>query len=564
MKKLNKLSLSLVVGSLLFTQSYALPSGGKFTHGTSGSINVNGNTMNITGNKVNSVIQWGGGFNIAKGETVNFGQGKTNQNYLNIAYGTKSSTIDGKLEGGSNNIFLINPNGIVVGKDGSINANKIVLSASSIGDKEMQEFASSGNIAGYEYKKGVSPVIKPNMGNIINTGYIKSDYIGIVAKQYADFDKDGNVGDWDSSNGIVFLIGESVSVVNGFWNAGWVNGNVYNANEGGFANNGMLKGSTFGNSADYIKKNHIVYETSNLITSADISNEVINSIFDALKINSYVDIKNLNKFYKENKQEFSSDELANISQSMDFATALYNQASLSENESLKNALNSHYITLEKSNQAIIKTKEILSQIPKINEEQEKIQKTYDDAVETYNKAVEAYNTTLNGITGNNGDKVLAGLKQAVDKASSDLQQATTALQTTTASNNSSLENSNKTLASASIDGTSHLTINGKYSANYKPVSIINSGSNNSNNGNDGTDSGGINNGNNNGSNNNPNDTIGQQEPDIATALLMQTTDEDPNINEDDKQASIDEASTQESGNACIVSDNFKAGNLCSR
>ncbi|HEG2598229.1 TPA: filamentous hemagglutinin N-terminal domain-containing protein [Campylobacter jejuni] len=564
MKKLNKLSLSLVVGSLLFTQSYALPSGGKFTHGTSGSINVNGNTMNITGNKVNSVIQWGGGFNIAKGETVNFGQGKTNQNYLNIAYGTKSSTIDGKLEGGSNNIFLINPNGIVVGKDGSINANKIVLSASSIGDKEMQEFASSGNIAGYEYKKGVSPVIKPNMGNVINTGYIKSDYIGIVAKQYADFDKDGNVGDWDSSNGIVFLIGESVSVVNGFWNAGWVNGDVYNANEGGFANNGMVKGSTFGNSADYIKKNHIVYETSNLITSADISNEVINSIFDALKINSYVDIKNLNKFYKENKQEFSSDELANIGQSMDFATALYNQASLSENESLKNALNSHYITLEKSNQAIIKTKEILSQIPKINEEQEKIQKTYDDAVETYNKAVEAYNTALNGITGNNGDKVLAGLKQAVDKASSDLQQATTALQTTTASNNSSLENSNKTLASASIDGTSHLTINGKYSANYKPVSIINSGSNNSNNGNDGTDSGDINNGNNNGSNNNPNDTIGQQEPDIATALLMQTTDEDPNINEDDKQASIDEASTQESGNACIVSDNFKAGNLCSR
>ncbi|EAK5832421.1 hypothetical protein DL017_08160, partial [Campylobacter jejuni] len=63
---------------------------------------------------------------------------------------------------------------------------------------------------------------------------------------------------------------------------------------------------------------------------------------------------------------------------------------------------------------------------------------------------------------------------------------------------------------------------------------------------------------------NPNDTIGQQEPDIATALLMQTTDEDPNINEDDKQASIDEASTQESGNACIVSDNFKAGNPCSR
>ncbi|ELN6926203.1 hypothetical protein RZY64_001986, partial [Campylobacter jejuni] len=43
--------------------------------------------------------------------------------------------------------------------------------------------------------------------------------------------------------------------------------------------------------------------------------------------------------------------------------------------------------------------------------------------------------------------------------SSDLQQATIALQIATASTNSSLENSNKTLASASINGTSHLTVN---------------------------------------------------------------------------------------------------------
>lgn len=154
----------------------------------------------------------------------------------------------------------------------------------------------------------------------------------------------------------------------------------------------------------------------------------------------------------------------------------------------------------------------------MTEGQENAQKTYDTAANAYNEAVKAYNTTLSGITGNNGDKVIAGLKQAVDKVSSDLQQATIALQIATASTNSSLENSNKTLASASINGTSHLTVNGKYSANYKPVSIINLGSNNSNNGNDGTDSGDINNSNNNDSNNNPNDTIGQQEPGIATAF----------------------------------------------
>ncbi|EHU0109875.1 filamentous hemagglutinin N-terminal domain-containing protein, partial [Campylobacter jejuni] len=172
MKKLNKLSLSLVVGSLLFTQSYALPSGGKFTHGTSGSISVSGGTMNISGSKTNSVIQWGGGFNIANGETVNFkGNG---YNYLNIVYGSKSSHIDGTLEGGTNNIFLINPNGIVVGKDGSINANRVFLSASSIGDKEMKEFAKDGKISAFEGNPltTASPVIKSNAGNVINLGTI--------------------------------------------------------------------------------------------------------------------------------------------------------------------------------------------------------------------------------------------------------------------------------------------------------------------------------------------------------------------------------------------------------
>ncbi|EJS3352585.1 hypothetical protein PAL56_001527, partial [Campylobacter jejuni] len=57
--KNNKIILSIVVSSLLFSQSYALPSGGKFTHGTSGSISVSGGTMNISGSKTNSVIQWG-------------------------------------------------------------------------------------------------------------------------------------------------------------------------------------------------------------------------------------------------------------------------------------------------------------------------------------------------------------------------------------------------------------------------------------------------------------------------------------------------------------------------
>ncbi len=99
MKKMSKhIVLSFAVSSLLFSQAYALPQGGKFTHGTSGTIHTSGNTVTITGKGQNHVIQWGGGFNIGQNESVNF-NGK-NQNYLNIAYQKDASKIDGALNGG--------------------------------------------------------------------------------------------------------------------------------------------------------------------------------------------------------------------------------------------------------------------------------------------------------------------------------------------------------------------------------------------------------------------------------------------------------------------------------
>ncbi|EAH4598494.1 filamentous hemagglutinin N-terminal domain-containing protein [Campylobacter jejuni] len=567
MKKLNKLSLSLVVGSLLFTQSYALPSGGKFTHGTSGSISVSGGTMNISGSKTNSVIQWGGGFNIANGETVNFkGNG---YNYLNIVYGSKSSHIDGTLEGGTNNIFLINPNGIVVGKDGSINANRVFLSASSIGDKEMKEFAKDGKISAFEGNPltTASPVIKSNAGNVINLGTITAgERVVMVGNQVSnmkygstDYGKFIFTNKKEQSNTVYLdVYSNDIFVIRG------PASNTIKKEDSIMLSIRPNKGSTGpgGDPTDTIGYK----ETSDLVAKDNISNEVLNSIFNDLKFNSSVDISDLSKFYKDGKI-LTADELTSINQSMDFITALYGQTQDSNNatfaNALKEVLGNSYGNLGKANQAIIKTKEILSQIPKITEQQKNIQKAYDQAVDAYNEAVKKYNAALSGVTGSNASETITALKTVLDKAYNDLKNAEANLESTTASNNSSLKSSNETLASVSIDGYK-LTVNGEYLADYKTVNKPNDNNSGSNNGNDGTDSGDINNGNNNGSNNNPNDTIGQQEPDIATALLMQTTDEDPNINEDDKQASIDEASTQESGNACIVSDNFKAGNPCSR
>ncbi|EAH6869649.1 filamentous hemagglutinin N-terminal domain-containing protein [Campylobacter lari] len=159
----NHIILSGVVASLVFSPLIALPSGGKFTHGTSGTITSGNGHMQINGNGTNSVIQWGGGFNIGQGETVEFG-GKS-QNYLNIAHGAGKSTIEGLLNAGGKNVFLINPNGIIITKTGRIDANRFVASTSTLNNADYENFFKMGS--------NFSPVFKGDkLGNVVNMGNI--------------------------------------------------------------------------------------------------------------------------------------------------------------------------------------------------------------------------------------------------------------------------------------------------------------------------------------------------------------------------------------------------------
>ncbi|EDO7428080.1 filamentous hemagglutinin N-terminal domain-containing protein [Campylobacter jejuni] len=181
MKKMSKhIVLSFAVSSLLFSQAYALPSGGKFTHGTTGSISSSNGTMNITGNKGagsngnNFVIQWGGGFNIGQNETVKFNGNQ--QNYLNIAYQKDASKIDGALNGGSNNIFLVNPMGVLIGKTGTITAGKFVASTTPLNDENVKTFLKQG--ASFSPAFDVS-----KQGNIINLGKINADNIVLIGNK---------------------------------------------------------------------------------------------------------------------------------------------------------------------------------------------------------------------------------------------------------------------------------------------------------------------------------------------------------------------------------------------
>ncbi|HEH5159844.1 TPA: filamentous hemagglutinin N-terminal domain-containing protein [Campylobacter coli] len=163
-----------VITSLVLAQSLTasnLPSGGKFINGT-GSIATNGNIMNITGDKTHNVIAWGGGFNIGKDNTVNF---TTNgKNYLNLDYTNKASQILGALNGGTNNVYIVNPSGVLVGEGATINANKFGVSTTPMGIDAINTFSVDDSF---------SPVFNANKGDVVNMGTIKANEIVLVGNK---------------------------------------------------------------------------------------------------------------------------------------------------------------------------------------------------------------------------------------------------------------------------------------------------------------------------------------------------------------------------------------------
>lgn len=163
-----------VITSLVLAQSLTasnLPSGGKFINGT-GSIATNGNIMNITGDKTHNVIAWGGGFNIGKDNTVNF---TTNgKNYLNLDYTNKASQILGTLNGGTNNVYIVNPSGVLVGEGATINANKFGVSTTPMDIDAINTFSVDDSF---------SPVFNANKGDVVNMGTIKANEIVLVGNK---------------------------------------------------------------------------------------------------------------------------------------------------------------------------------------------------------------------------------------------------------------------------------------------------------------------------------------------------------------------------------------------
>ena len=106
-----------------------------------------------------AVVSWES-FSIAAGETVRFNQPTEHSAILNRVTGPLSSEIMGMLEA-NGNVYLVNPNGILIGPEGQVNTAGFFASVYEVSDTEFMD-AESMRISGSE------------LGEIVNLGTIKT------------------------------------------------------------------------------------------------------------------------------------------------------------------------------------------------------------------------------------------------------------------------------------------------------------------------------------------------------------------------------------------------------
>ncbi|TYZ22294.1 YDG domain-containing protein [Selenomonas ruminis] len=140
----------------------AMPTGGNPTAGVG--IETNGAIMDITSTEGNNLITWQS-FSVAANEQVRFDA----NNYLNYVRGINPSEILGKITGGGD-IYLVNPNGIVVGDGAQIDVGSLHLSTAKISEGNLNTFADA---------KGALDSAVTFQGDVLNKGTLNASAITV-------------------------------------------------------------------------------------------------------------------------------------------------------------------------------------------------------------------------------------------------------------------------------------------------------------------------------------------------------------------------------------------------
>uniref|UniRef100_UPI0015751432 beta strand repeat-containing protein n=1 Tax=Caulobacter sp. S45 TaxID=1641861 RepID=UPI0015751432 len=163
-----------------------LPTGGKVVSGTAaiGAAGAGGLTITQSSNK--AIINWSG-FSIGQGGKVQFDNGKGAT--LNRVTGGSVSAIDGLL-GATGSVYVINPNGVIIGKTGVVNVGgTFVASTLDVSDADFL----SGGALGFS---------GPSAASVINLGKVGA-LGGDVALIGAVVENDGAISAANGSAGLI-------------------------------------------------------------------------------------------------------------------------------------------------------------------------------------------------------------------------------------------------------------------------------------------------------------------------------------------------------------------------
>ncbi|EOG5331426.1 filamentous hemagglutinin N-terminal domain-containing protein, partial [Salmonella enterica] len=208
---LTGLVISLFPGMSL---AAGLPTGGQVVGGQ-GSISTSGNQMTIHQQTQNMATNWQS-FNIGKNNTVQFVQPDSSSVALNRVTGTSGSQIMGTLKA-NGQVFILNPNGVLFGKDARVNVAGLVASTKNINTADFMkgQYTLSG-----EGNPGAQVI---NQGSLTTT---KGGYIVLAGERVS------NSGSVSAPSGKVMLAaGKTVTLQldNGGLTSVSVDGSVVNA-----------------------------------------------------------------------------------------------------------------------------------------------------------------------------------------------------------------------------------------------------------------------------------------------------------------------------------------------
>lgn len=141
----------------------AMPEGGVVQSGN-GSIIQQGNNMTIRQDSSRLAMDWTQ-FNVNKDESVNFVQPGKGSLALNRVTGGRESSINGQLTA-NGQVLLVNPAGVTIGKNASIDVGGLVASTAQVSDNLMKNFGNSNG----DFTLG-----NPGSGKIVNEGTIRAE-----------------------------------------------------------------------------------------------------------------------------------------------------------------------------------------------------------------------------------------------------------------------------------------------------------------------------------------------------------------------------------------------------